>query len=240
MEKSILLFEWAVWFFVLVLPPQFPTLGLLAIHGATGFFISHCRSSSCVLRHRSQSCPFSQLCSGALCAANFSFDLVFAVARKLVSRSEQRWAILFSCGTARNQFLASDLFLAQDFKAPVHSSTWVSNCWPFLLSRFDSISVFVSSSRNSSLISFCLQQALVFASTGQIWSSSVEIFLCGWFLTAHSICLPSDFPLGDFSVRLILPCSSVSWTRVLWPLFCGFVYESNLWFCVNCCRVLPV
>jgi hypothetical protein len=84
MKKSILLFEWAVWFFVLILPPQFPALGLLAIQRATGFFISHRRSSSCILRHRSQSCLFSQLYSGALCAANCFFDLVFAIDGKLV------------------------------------------------------------------------------------------------------------------------------------------------------------
>jgi hypothetical protein len=87
------------------------------------------------------------------------FRSSFCYRRKTRFRSEQRWAILFSCGTARNQFLASDLSLAQDFKAPVHSSAWVSNCWPFLVSRFDSISVFVSSSWNSSLIWFCLRQA---------------------------------------------------------------------------------
>jgi hypothetical protein len=40
MEKSILFVEWAGWFFLLVLPPQFPALGLLAIHSATGLRFS--------------------------------------------------------------------------------------------------------------------------------------------------------------------------------------------------------
>jgi hypothetical protein len=199
MKISILLFEWIVWFFLLVLPPQFPALGLLAIHGATGFFISHRRSSSCVLRHRSLSCPFSQLCSGALCAANCFFDLVFAAARKLVSDPSSGGPFCFPVAWQG-----------------INSS----------LQIFLSHKIFVSSSWNSS--------------TGQIWSFSVEIFLYGWFLTTHSICLPSDFALGDFSVRLILLCSSISRTRVLWPLFCRFVYESKIWFCVNCCRVLTV